>query len=125
MKPRRAARDVDEYIAGFPDDVQERLKRIRATIRKAAPAAGEAISYQIPTFVLDGNLIFFAAFKNHISVYPAPRGNPKFKTELSRYKGGKGTVQFPMDKPIPYGLITRLTKFRMREMSQRRRARRK
>ncbi|HKY30517.1 MAG TPA: DUF1801 domain-containing protein [Pyrinomonadaceae bacterium] len=115
---RTAAKDVDEYIAGFPNDVQKILKKIRTTIRKAAPKAGEKISYGIPTFTLnDRYLIYFAGFKNHVSIYPAPRGSAEFKQELSKYKGGKGTVQFPLDKPIPFDLITRIVKFRIKENS--------
>ena len=106
-------RNVDKYIAGFPADVQAILKRIRATIRKAAPAAAEErISYQIPAFLLAGKpLVFFAAYKKHIGLYPAPRGAEQFKQELSAYAGGKGTVQFPLDKPIPLDLIRRIVKF--------------
>jgi len=116
MSPKRKApQSIDEYIAGFPADVQPILQKVRATIQKAAPAAEETISYQIPTFKLNGYLIYFAAFKNHVSVYPAPRGAEAFKEELSAYKGGKGTIQFPYDKPVPYGLIARIVKFRARE----------
>jgi uncharacterized protein YdhG (YjbR/CyaY superfamily) len=109
------AKTIDEYIAESPRIVQVLLKKIRSTIRKAAPKAQEKISYRIPTFFQHGNLVFFAAFKNHISVYPAPRGAEEFKKELSAYEGGKGTVQFPLDKPIPYGLITRIVKFRIKD----------
>jgi uncharacterized protein YdhG (YjbR/CyaY superfamily) len=112
---RRTPQDIDEYIAEFPESVQQRLEKIRATIKKAAPKAQEKISYQIPALTLDGrDLIYFAGFKNHISVYPAPRGSEEFKKELSAYGGGKGTVQFPLDKPIPYGLISRIVKFRIK-----------
>jgi uncharacterized protein YdhG (YjbR/CyaY superfamily) len=112
--------NIDEYIAGFPNDVQEILEKIRMTIRKAAPNAEERISYQIPTFTLDGNyLIYFAAYKKHIGLYPAPRGIEKFKKELSVYEGGKGTVKLPLDKPIPFGLITRIVKFRVKENLER------
>ena len=108
-------KDIDEYIAEFPIDVQKVLQKIRLTIRNAAPDATEAISYQIPTFRLSGkNVIHFAAFKTHIGLYPAPRGVAEFDEELANYKGGKGTVQFPLDKPIPYELITRIMKFRIR-----------
>lgn len=110
-----APKNIDEYIAGFPDSVQKILEKIRITIRKAAPDAEEAISYQIPAFKLKGDLIFFAAYKKHIGLYPAPRGSEEFKEELAGYEGGKGTVQFPLDKPIPYDLISRITKFRVRE----------
>lgn len=113
MKPRgKVPKDVDEYIAMFPDDVQKILKKIRALIRKTVPKAEESISYQIPAYKLNGVLIYFAAFKNHVSVYPAPRGEAEFKAELSAYKGGKGTVQFPIGEPIPYDLIARIVKFR-------------
>src|SRR5262245_56480856 len=110
MKTKQAVRNIDEYIAGFADDVQEILEKIRKTIRKAAPDAEETISYQIPTFDLHGHLVFFAAYKKHISLYPAPRGSEAFKKELSLYGGGRGTVQFPLDQPIPFGLITRIVK---------------
>ena len=114
-KKRTPPKNIDEYIAGVPDDVQAILKKIRQTIRKAAPEAEEKISYQIPSFALHGGLIYFAAFKKHIGLYPAPRGAEKFKKELAAYEGGKGTVRFPLDKPIPYGLITRIVKFRAKE----------
>jgi uncharacterized protein YdhG (YjbR/CyaY superfamily) len=110
-----APKDIDEYIAGFPKDVQEILEKIRQTIRQAAPAADEKISYQIPTFTLHGPLIYFAAFAKHVSVYPAPRGAEGLKEELSAYKGGKGTVQFPLGKPVPYDLIARIVKLRAKE----------
>lgn len=109
---QEAPKDIDEYIAGFPPEVQEILQKIRLTIRKAAPKAEEAISYMIPTFKLHGNLVHFAAYKNHIGFYPAPRGIEAFKEELSVYEGGKGTVRFPLDKPIPYALISKIVKFR-------------
>jgi uncharacterized protein YdhG (YjbR/CyaY superfamily) len=119
---RSAPRSIDEYIAGFPADVQQKLKRIRSTIRKAAPRAEETISYQIPTFVLNGHLIFFAGFKDHISVYPAPRGSADFQEELAAYKGGKGTVQFPLDRPVPLDLIRRIVEFRIRANAEAARA---
>ena len=102
---------IDDYIAGFPKNIQRILVRVRATIRKAAPGARETISYGIPTFRRNGNLVHFAAYKSHIGLYPAPRGNPRFGRELSAYEGGKGTVRFPLDRPIPYGLIARIAKF--------------
>ena len=111
-----APKAIDEYIAGFPNDVQEILEKIRMTIRKAAPDAEETISYQVPTFTLKGKyLVYFAAYKKHIGLYPAPRGIEKFKKELSAYEGGKGTVRFPLDQPIPFGLIKRIVKFRVKE----------
>lgn len=112
---RPPAQTIDDYIAGFPPDVQKMLEKIRQTIRKAAPKAEEGISYQIPVFKLEGNMIFFAAYKKHVSVYPAPRASQEFKAELAAYEGGKGTVQFPLDKPIPYDLIARITKFRVKD----------
>lgn len=112
---RAVARDIDEYIAGFPDEVRTKLEQIRKTIRKAAPGAEERITYQIPTFVLNGHLVYFAGFRKHISFYPAPRGNPAFQDELATYKGGKGTIHLPLDQPIPFDLITRIVKFRVVE----------
>ena len=111
----KTAKDIDEYIAGFPKDVQKILSKIRSTIKKAAPKAEEAISYQIPTFRLNGNLIHFAAYKNHIGLYPAPRAVEKFKKELARYGAGKGTLRFPLDEPIPYDLITKIVEFRAKQ----------
>lgn len=106
---------IDEYIAGFPPNVQEILQKIRATIRKAAPQAEETIKYQMPTFVLHGNLVHFAAFKSHIGFYPVPTGIEAFKKELAVYQSGKGSVQFPLDQPIPYSLIGKIVKFRAKE----------
>ena len=110
-----APKDIDKYIAGFPDDVQEILQKIRRTIRKAAPGAEEAIKYRMPTFTLKGNLVHFAAFQKNIGFYPVPTAIEAFKKELSVYEGGKGSVQFPLDKPIPYGLIGKIVKFRVKE----------
>jgi uncharacterized protein YdhG (YjbR/CyaY superfamily) len=107
--------DIDKYIAGFPKDIQDILEKIRKTIRKAAPEAKEAIKYRIPTFTLNGNLVHFAAFKNHIGFYPTPGGIEIFKEELSVYEGAKGSVRFPLDKPIPYKLISRIVKYRVKE----------
>lgn len=109
------AKDIDEYIAGFPKEIQEILEKVRRTIRNAAPDAEEAIKYQIPTFVLKGNLVHFAAFKNHIGFYPAPRGIEEFKEELAAYKGAKGSVQFPLDQPVPFDLIDRIVRFRVKD----------
>lgn len=105
--------NIDEYIADFPQAIQEILKKVRATIKKAAPDAEEAIKYAIPTFILHRNLVHFAAFKNHIGFYPAPMGIELFKEELSIYKGGKGSVQFPIDEPMPLDLISKIVKFRV------------
>ena len=104
---------IDEYIALFPKDVQEKLSQIRATISKAAPKAVEAIKYGIPTFVLNGNLVHFGGYKTHIGFYPGPGGILEFKKELASYKGGKGTIQFPLDEPIPSALITKIVKYRV------------
>lgn len=115
----KSPKDIDEYIAGFPADVQKILRKIRATIHKAAPDAEEAIKYQIPTFVLNGNLIHFAAYKTHIGLYPAPRGVDEFKDEVAAYEGGKGTLRFPLDEPIPYALISRIVKYRAKAKKKR------
>jgi len=107
---------IDEYIADHPADVQAILEKIRRTIRRSAPKAEETIGYQIPAFKLNGKiLVYFAAFKNHVGVYPAPRGEPEFKDELGEYKGGKGTIQFPLDKPINYDLIRRIVRFKVKK----------
>jgi uncharacterized protein YdhG (YjbR/CyaY superfamily) len=116
MKASRAVPStIDEYITGFAPDVRAKLQKVRETIRTAAPTAAEAIKYQIPTFVLNGNLVHFAAFQRHIGFYPAPSGIEAFKKELAAYESAKGSVQFPLDKPIPYPLIGRITKFRVKE----------
>jgi uncharacterized protein YdhG (YjbR/CyaY superfamily) len=106
---------IDEYIANFPQEIQTLLQQIRTTIKEAAPEADETINYAMPTFVLNGNLVHFAAFKNHIGFYPVPSGIEAFKKELSVYKGAKGSVQFPLDKPLPLKLITKIVKFRVEE----------
>lgn len=116
--PRRPE-SIDEYIAGFPHDIREILEQIRSTIQKAAPDAEEKISYQMPTFTLHGNLVHFAAFKHHIGFYPTPTGTEKFRQELSAYPGGKGSVRFPLDKPIPFALIRKIVKFRVKENLER------
>jgi uncharacterized protein YdhG (YjbR/CyaY superfamily) len=110
---------IDEYIATFPKDIQAILEKLRLTIKKAAPNAKETINYQMPTFTLEGNLVHFAAFKNHIGFYPTPSGIEKFKKELSVYEGAKGSVQFPLDKPIPYALVGKIVKFRVKENLER------
>jgi len=116
---KTTSQEIDKYIAGFPKDVQVILEKIRKTVRKAAPNAQETINYQIPTFTLEGNLVHFAGFKNHIGFYPTPSGIEKFKKELSIYEGAKGSVQFPLDKPIPYELISRIVLFRVKENLER------
>ena len=116
MAPRQVpAKTIPEYIAGYPPEVQQILETIRETIRSTAPEATETIAYGIPTFVLHGNLVHFAAYQKHIGFYPAPSGLEAFKDELSGYKGSKGAVQFPLDAPIPYDLIRRITAFRVQE----------
>ncbi len=111
----KKAKDIDEYIARHPKDVQKILKKIRTTIKKAAPGAEEAISYQMPAFHFHGYLIYFAAYKNHIGIYPVPRGIDEFSKELARYEGGKGTLRLPLDQPIPDDLITRIVNFRVKQ----------
>ncbi len=106
---------IDAYINTFPGDVQEILQKMRITIHKAAPKAEEAIKYSIPTFVLNGNLVHFGGFKNHIGFFPGPDGIANFKSELKKYKTSKGTIQFQLDKPIPYALITKIVKFRVKQ----------
>lgn len=106
---------IDDYISRFEPDIQLLLQEIRRVIRKAAPEATEAISYQMPTYVYFGNLVHFAAFKNHIGFYPAPSGIEAFKEEISKYKWAKGSVQFPLDQPVPLDLIRRIVLFRVAE----------
>jgi len=106
---------IDEYIKAFPEDVQRILEKMRQTIRKAAPEAEEVISYKIPTFRLNGNLVHFAAFNDHISFFPTSSGREAFEKELSKYKGGRGTVQFPIEKPIPYDLVKKIVAFRRKQ----------
>jgi len=116
MKKTKAIhQNIDSYIADFPGDIQVKLEKLRACIRKAAPNAEEAIKYQIPSFVLNGNLVHFAAYKHHIGFYPASSGIRNFKDELSGYETSRGTVRFPLDKPIPLGLISKIVKFRVME----------
>lgn len=116
MKPdNKTPSDIDEYISGFPEDVQLILEKIRATIQQAAPGAEEIISYQMPAFRLEGNLVYFAAHKKHIGFYPTPSGIEKFKEEISAYIWAKGSVQFPLDQPMPYDLISRIVTFRVQE----------
>jgi len=104
---------IDEYIATFTPEVQDILQTLRQVIREEAPAAKEKISYQMPTFELHGNLVHFAAFKNHIGFYPAPSGIEEFKEELKEYHKSKGTLQFPLDKPLPYEMIRKIVRYRV------------
>ena len=110
-----APKTIDEYIAAFPPEVQAILRKIRATIKKAAPDAEERISYQMPTFTLNGPLVYFGAFKKHIGLYPPIRGDENLMGEISIYEGEKGNLRFPLDKPIPYALISKIVKVRIRE----------
>ena len=120
---RDAYATIDEYIASFPPDIQEKLKAVRAVIHKSAPDAEEAIRYGIPTFRQNGhNLVHFAAFKDHLSFFPTPSGVAKFRKELSSYTLSKGTIQFPLDTPVPYDLIERITRFRVEETLKDRKA---
>jgi len=112
---KTACTTIDEYIAQFPHNVQEILKTLRKVIRESAPDATEKISYQMPTFYLHGNLVHFAAFSRHIGFYPTPSGIEAFKKEIAGYKSAKGSVQFPIDKPLPYDLIMRIVKYRVEE----------
>jgi uncharacterized protein YdhG (YjbR/CyaY superfamily) len=119
MKP---ADNFDDYMSRFPKGTQQLLKKMRATIRKAAPQSEEAISYGIPTFKLNGNLVHFAAYKRHIGFYPGAAGIATFKKELSGYKGAEGSVQFPLDEPLPLALVSRIVKFRVNQnLSKKRR----
>jgi uncharacterized protein YdhG (YjbR/CyaY superfamily) len=116
MEPgKRAPKSIDDYIGDFPKDVQRILRKLRSTIKKAAPQAQETISYQIPTFTLRGYLVHFAAFKDHVSLFPTSSPMKTFQTELSPYKVSRGTIQFPLDRPLPLTLVSRIVKFRVRE----------
>ena len=115
MNKENLPQNIDEYIAAFPKDVREMLEEIRAVINKTAPEAIKKISCQMPTFFLKGNLVHFAAFTNHIGFYATPFGIEKFKDEISKYKLAKGSVQFPIDKPLPLNLITKIVKYRVKK----------
>src|SRR5712691_156324 len=113
---KKQFKTIDEYIRTFPKDVQTILEKLRKAIQEAAPGAVETISYQMPTFKLNGKgLVYFAAFKNHIGFYPIPTGIQAFEEGLSPYKQGKGSVQFPIDQPVPYDLVRRIVRFRVNE----------
>jgi len=122
---RGSPQTIDAYIAGFPYDIQAILQNIRRTIREVAPDAQEGIKYQMPTFILHGNLVHFAAFKQHIGLYPTPSGITQFKEELAPYAGAKGSVRFPLDRPIPFDLIRKIVQFRVQENMERAAAKRK
>ena len=116
MRTRKDVATMDEYIKTFPKDVQSILQDVRQTIRKAAPEAVETISYRIPTFKLDGKyLVYFAGFKTHVGVYPAPKGDAAFQKKIAPYRSGKATVRLALDQPIPHGLLEKIVKFRIKE----------
>lgn len=108
-------RNIDEYIAGFPPNVQESMQKIRAIVREAAPDAEETLKYRMPTFVLHGNLVHFAGFQNHIGLYPTPSAIQAFSGDLADYESAKGSVQFPLNRPVPFALIKRMVEFRVNE----------
>lgn len=110
--------NIDEYIAGFPPDVQGILEQVRQTIQKTAPNALETIKYGMPTFTLGGNLVYFAAYKKHLGFYPIPMNHPDFIADFSPYKQGKGSIQFPLDQPMPLDLIKRIVQYRMSVMKK-------
>lgn len=111
----KSSSTIDAYIADFPNDVRKLLTQMRTAIGEAAPKATEAISYGIPTFKLNGNLVHFGGFKNHVSFFPGSSGVAAFKKELKEYVVTKGTIQFPLDKKLPIGLIKKITKYRVKE----------
>ncbi len=114
--------DIDQYISTFPEDVQALLQKVRLTIQKSAPDAKEVIKYGIPTFTLNGNLVHFGGYKNHIGFYPAPMGIEAFKEETAQYEAGKGTLQFKLNEPLPLELIARIVKFRVEVNLKRRKS---
>jgi uncharacterized protein YdhG (YjbR/CyaY superfamily) len=116
MKPKPAQpTTVDAYIAGYPQDIQTILKKVRTTVKKVAPKAGEAIKYGMPTYTQDGNVLSFGAYKTHIGMYPIPAGDDKFQKDIAPYKSSKSTLKFPLDEPMPLALITKVVKFRVKE----------
>lgn len=119
MKAKPSNQTVDDYITGFPPKVQAILRKIRQTVKKAAPEAEERMSYRMPAFFQDGVVIYFAAFKKHIGVFPPVRGDAKLLEALTRYRGPKGNLKFSLDKPMPYGLISRVVKLRLKENGER------
>ncbi|MBI3465042.1 MAG: DUF1801 domain-containing protein [Planctomycetes bacterium] len=125
MAKRQQAQDIDGYISGLPADVQAILQKVRHTIRQAAPDAKETISYQMPAFKQNGMLVYFAAWKKHIGLYPPISGDKALEKAVARYAGPKGNLQFPLDEPIPYGLIERIVKLRVKQDSAKAAAKRK
>src|SRR2546428_13492494 len=119
MVPAKKSKTIDEYIESFPENVQDILEKLRDTVRKAAPGAAESISYQMPTFKLDKKrLVYFSAWKNHIGFYSIPEGDETFRKELSPYSGEKGSLRFPLDKPIPYHLVKKIVTLRVKEIQK-------
>ena len=118
--PKEKFKTIDEYIATFPKNIRKILEELRQVIRDSAPTAEEAISYQMPTFKLNGNLVWFATFKNHIGFYPKPSAIETFREELIDYEVSKGTIRFPLDKPIPFDLVGKIVKYRAKENSEKR-----
>ncbi len=117
MVPGKKFETIDEYIESFPENVQSVLEKLRATVQEAAPEAVQSISYDMPTFKLNGErLVYFSAWKNHIGFYSIPRGNEAFRKEVSPYEGEKGSLRFPLEKPIPYDLVKKIVMFRMKEI---------
>ncbi|MGZ5219125.1 MAG: iron chaperone [Chitinophagaceae bacterium] len=114
--PTRKPASIDDYIAGFPKETQTVLNQVRDTIKNAVPEAEETISYAIPAFILNKTyLVYFAGYKHHISLYPAPKGNEAFEKEIAGYRSGKGTIQFPLDKPLPLALVTKIVRYNLKE----------
>jgi uncharacterized protein YdhG (YjbR/CyaY superfamily) len=122
MKNQIVVKDIDEYISGQSGEIKPILEKLRQTIRKAAPQSEEVISYQMPAFKFHGMLVYFAAWKNHIGFYPVSSGIKAFKKELSAFEVSKGTIKFPIDQPIPFGLISKIVKFRVKENLEKARA---
>jgi uncharacterized protein YdhG (YjbR/CyaY superfamily) len=118
-------KNIEEYIESFPPKVQPLLRKVRATIAKAAPGAEEAIKYNLPAFVLNGNLVFFGGFSHHVGLYALPSASSKFKARLAKYKTGRGSVQFPYDEKLPLALITQIVKLRVKENLEKRKAKAK
>jgi len=117
--PAKKFETIDEYIESFPENVQSGLEKLRETVREAAPEAAESVTYDMPTFKLNGQrLVYFSAWKNHIGFYSIPEGNEAFRKELSSYAGEKGSLRFQLDKPIPYDLVKKIVMFRMKEIQQ-------
>lgn len=116
--------EIDRYISEFPKETQIKLEQVRATILKAAPKSEEVISYKMPSYKLNGMLVWFAGYKNHIGFYPGSNGIKTFSKEIAIYKWAKGSVQFPLDKPMPLPLITKIVKYKLKENEEKTKAKR-